>query len=197
MSIASLAVRYLEFPESYSPPVDFVHVRETVRAVVKLFETGRRIPLRQLLRISEYPSDRRAMLALYAEGVSLVRFLVERGGRIRFLAFLDAAAGGDWDSAVGSNYGGVSIEQLEREWMGWAVRTPAVPLIQVAGWRPQKPASRRTAPVVIRAQSPHSTAAPTAAPTTSSAVASPVLSLRASDRRGWIWRAPDPRRGLR
>ena len=171
--------------------------RRQQRAVVKLFETGRRIPLRQLLRISEYPSDRSAMLALYAEGVSLVRFLVERGGRIRFLAFLDAAAGGDWDSAVGSNYGGVSIEELEREWMGWAVRTPAVPLIQVAGWRPQKPASRRTAPVVIRAQSPHSTAAPTAAPTTSSAVASPVLSLRASDRRGWIWRAPDPRRGLR
>jgi integrase len=40
MSIASLAVRYLEFAESYSTPVDFVHVRETVRAVVKLFRNS-------------------------------------------------------------------------------------------------------------------------------------------------------------
>ena len=167
--------------------------RRQQRAVVKLFETGRRIPLRRLLKMSEYPSDRRAMLALYAEGVSLVRFLVERGGRIRFLAFLEAAAGGDWDSAVGSNYGGVSIEELEREWMAWAVRSPGVPSGQLAAWRPQERAARRTAPVVIRAQSPHPTAASTAAPT----AASPLFSLRASDRRGWIWRAPDPRQGVR
>ena len=163
--------------------------RRQQRSVVKLFETGRRIPLGELLRMSEYPADRGAMLALYSEGVSLVSFLVERGGRIRFLAFLEDAGRSDWDAAVRSHYGGVSIEELEREWMAWAVRPPVGRLV---GWRAQAGGERGTA-AVVRAQSPATTAVPTAVPTATVRSWSP----RASDRRGWIWRAPDPRRMVR
>ncbi|HAA72153.1 MAG TPA: hypothetical protein DCE55_23655 [Planctomycetaceae bacterium] len=40
MSVARLAARYLEFAESYSTAVDFLHVRETVRAVLDLFRNS-------------------------------------------------------------------------------------------------------------------------------------------------------------
>ena len=103
-----------------------VRRRRQRQAVRRLLETGRQIPLAKLLSMSEYPADRRIMLSLYAQGVSLVSFLVERGGRARFLAFLDDAGHRDWDVAVRSHYGGISIEALEREWMAWVVR-PLVP----------------------------------------------------------------------
>jgi len=151
------------------------------QSVVELIEAGRLIPLRRLLRMSEYPADRRGMLALYSEGVSLVSFLVERGGRIRFLAFLEEAGHRGWETAVRAHYGWKSIEALEREWMAWVVR-PLVP--RVAGWRAQAGGQRRAAQVV-RAQSPRPTA-----------VVDKLLPT-ANDRRRWIWRAPDPRRMVR
>jgi hypothetical protein len=159
--------------------------RRQQRAVVKLLESGRRIVLRDLLRMSEYPADRPTMLALYAEGVSLVRFLVERLGRLGFLEFLESASGGDWDAAVSTSCGGISIEQLEREWVVWALRSPVV---RVVGWQSRTTQTPRSLHIVARAQSPQPTAASTAAS---------KPSLSASDRRSWIWRAPDPRRRVR
>ena len=147
------------------------------RALLRLFETRRRIPLRTLLSLSEYPSDRGAMLALYAEGVSLVSYLVQRMGRIRFLTFLEDAGRRDWDAAVRSHCGGASIEELEQAWMAWAVRSPQV---LVAGWR-GRPGPKRSAETIVRAQSPRP------------AIGSHVVSPGPENHRGEEWRAPDPR----
>ncbi len=151
------------------------------RALLRLFETRRRIPLRTLLSLSEYPSDRGAMLALYAEGVSLVSYLVQRMGRIRFLTFLEDAGRRDWDAAVWSHCGGVSIEELEQAWMAWAVRSPQV---LVAGWR-GRPVHKRSAETIVRAQSPRP------------AIGAHVVSQVQGNRRGGEWRAPDPRAAVR
>jgi len=151
------------------------------RALLRLFEAGRWIPLRTLLSLSEYPSDRGAMLALYAEGVSLVSYLVQRMGRIRFLAFLEDAGRRDWDAAVWSHCGGVSIEELERAWMAWAVRSPQV---LVSGWR-GRPVGKGSAETIIRAQSPRPT------------VGAHVISPGQENRLGGKWRAPDPRAMIR
>ena len=151
------------------------------RALLRLFETRRRIPLRTLLSLSEYPSDRGAMLALYAEGVSLVSYLVQRMGRIRFLTFLEDAGRRDWDAAVRSHCGGASIEELEQAWMAWAVRSPQV---LVAGWR-GRPGRKRSAETIVRAQSPPP------------AIGSHAVSPGPENRRGEEWRAPDPRAAFR
>ena len=58
----------------------------------QVFNSRRRIPLAKLLVIKEYPSDMQDVLTLYAQGYSLVDFLVQRGGRARYLAFLDESA---------------------------------------------------------------------------------------------------------
>jgi hypothetical protein len=152
------------------------------RALLRLFETGRRIPLRTLLSLSEYPSDRGAMLALYAEGVSLVSYLVQRMGRIRFLRFLEDADRRDWEAAVWSHCGGMSIEELEQAWMAWAVRS--TPQVLVAGWR-GRPVRKRSAETIVRAQSPRP------------AISSHVVSPGQENRRGGEWRAPDPRAAVR
>ena len=157
--------------------------RRQRQAVRRLIETGRQIPLEKLLAMSEYPTERRGMLSLYAQGVSLVSFLVERGGRARFLAFLDDAGRRDWDVAVRSHYGSVSIAALEREWSTWVVRSAVV---RVVGWRPAAGGPGLT---ILRGQSPE---------TISVSVPAVGLSPRwTDDRRSGTWRAPDPRRSVR
>ena len=155
--------------------------RRQRQAVRKLLASGRQIPLGKLLGMSEYPTDRREMLSLYAQGVSLVSFLVERGGRVRFLAFLDDAGRRDWDVAVRSHFGTASIADLEREWSAWVMRSAVV---RVVGWRPRTAGPGLT---VLRGQSPE----------TVSASVTGLLPRRTDNRRGWTWRAPDPRRSVR
>jgi len=157
--------------------------RRQRQAVRRLLETGQQIPLAKLLSMSEYPADRRIMLSLYAQGVSLVSFLVESGGRARFLAFLDDAGRRGWDVAVRSHYGGISIEALEREWVAWVVRSAVV---RVVGWRPRAGGSAIT---ILRGQSPEATAVSTSI--------TPSSSRLPGDRQSWTWRAPDPRRSVR
>jgi len=79
-----------------------------------LGEEGRRIPLRRLLALQDYPPD---MLALYVQGYSLTRFLVALRDRPTFLAFLKDGADGDWDRALNAHYGYKKVEELERAWL--------------------------------------------------------------------------------
>lgn len=87
----------------------------------QLVNTGRRIPLRTLLSIREYPSDYDQMMALYAEGYALTDFLIQQAGRQRFLVFLNDAHHRGWDKAIESCYGRRSIEHLEQSWSSWVL----------------------------------------------------------------------------
>jgi hypothetical protein len=75
---------------------------------------GRLIPLRRLLALRDYPPD---VMTLYVEGYSLTRFLVARGGRPAFLAFIKDGSDGDWDKALSLHYGYKKVEELERAWL--------------------------------------------------------------------------------
>lgn len=86
----------------------------------------RRIPLRKLVRMTEYPSDMRDVMALYAQGYSLARFLVDGAGgdaaaRTRYLDFIADALKRGWDAALETHYGIGSVDDLERQWGGWVV----------------------------------------------------------------------------
>lgn len=89
--------------------------------VESLMRQGRRIPLRMLLRITQYPNDNRQLMALYSQGYSLTRFLIEKAGRRQFLMFLKEANHRGWDRAIETYYGSRSIEGLEQQWVSWVV----------------------------------------------------------------------------
>ncbi|MEO1998747.1 MAG: hypothetical protein ABGZ17_26170 [Planctomycetaceae bacterium] len=115
-----------------------------------------RIPLRRLLAMTEYPEDAGRVLSLYAQGYSLADFLVEQGGRERYLEFLEMAHQSGWDSAIRQCYKHASVEVLEKRWRGWVLagspRMASAPgtLIAVNTQSPLKQADR----VTIRGQNP-------------------------------------------
>src|SRR5258708_30862692 len=61
-------------------------------------QPDRLIPLTRLLPMKDYPKD---VMALYVQGHSLTRFLIDRKDRKTFLAFVKQGMNGDaWDRAV-------------------------------------------------------------------------------------------------
>ncbi len=95
-----------------------------------VMRSGRRIPLKSLFSMTEYPSDMREILKLYAQGYSLVDYLVQQGGRETFMRFLhDALRHGSWDQALGTHYGVNTIAKLEQKWGKWVLAgSPALNL---------------------------------------------------------------------
>lgn len=77
------------------------------------------IELEQLLQMKEYPREYRAMLTLYAEGYALVDFLVQQGGRDRYLKFLKDGERVGWTKAISSNYAHHGIDALQKSWKNW------------------------------------------------------------------------------
>ncbi|MGZ0171549.1 MAG: hypothetical protein ACKVHE_18540 [Planctomycetales bacterium] len=100
------------------------HISEKSRSfdlAEKLVNQGRRIPLRVLLNMTQYPRDTDQVLAMYAQGYSLTEFLLQRKGRKHFLNFLNDAHHLGWDRAIATFYGSKGIEQLEQKWSGWVL----------------------------------------------------------------------------
>ena len=100
------------------------HISEKSRSfdlAEKLVNQGRRIPLRVLLNMTQYPSDSDQVLAMYAQGYSLTEFLIQDKGRQHFLKFLNDAHHRGWDRAISSFYGSSGIEKLEQKWSSWVL----------------------------------------------------------------------------
>ncbi|MBW3542388.1 MAG: hypothetical protein KY476_19145 [Planctomycetes bacterium] len=85
----------------------------------QVWHTSQRMPLERLLAIREYPSEMRAVMTLYSQGHSLSDFLVQAGGRTRFLQFLDEAERHGWDKAIRTHYSLAGVDELERRWEQW------------------------------------------------------------------------------
>jgi hypothetical protein len=58
-------------------------------------------------------------MTLYAEGYSLVRFLVEITDRQEFLRFLGDGMKIGWDTAVRNHFAMNRVEDLEEAWLKW------------------------------------------------------------------------------
>ena len=99
--------------------------------------------LPDLFRIEDYPKD---LMGFYGQGYSVSRFLVEIGGRPRFLAFLREGMRSDWDRATRAHYGFSDARELDRAWRSWHGHSIA-----------SREAPEGVAPgdaLVVRAQSP-------------------------------------------
>lgn len=79
------------------------------------------ISLRNLLTMKEYPKGYRPMLILYAEGYALADFLVQQGGRKKYLKFLHDGERIGWPEAIKANYHHGGVESLQKNWQGWVV----------------------------------------------------------------------------
>jgi len=97
--------------------------------VEHLMREGRRIPLRVLLSMTRYPSDNRQLMALYAQGYSLTRFMIEQHGHRRFLQFLNDAKHRGWDKAIESYYEAPNNEGLEQRWAQWVIAGSPRPIL--------------------------------------------------------------------
>ena len=90
----------------------------------ELLNAGRGLRLNALFRLTEYPKD---MIVLYAQGHSVVRFLLSQPVRVetnhqQLVMFLHVGADGNtaesWDRAA-AGYGFASVDDLERAWLDW------------------------------------------------------------------------------
>jgi hypothetical protein len=74
------------------------------------------LPLTRLFTIEEYPSD---LMGFYGQGYSISRFLIEMGGRPRFLRFVREGTQAGWDAATRNQYGLADVRELDRAWRAW------------------------------------------------------------------------------
>jgi hypothetical protein len=74
------------------------------------------LPLARLFEMEEYPSD---LMGFYGQGYSVSRFLVESGGRARFLQFVRDGHRSGWDAATRTHYGLSDVHELDRAWRSW------------------------------------------------------------------------------
>ncbi len=102
----------------------FEHDSERQRQIdeiQQLMHDGRRIPLRVLMSMSQYPTDMRQVMAMYAQSYSVTDYLIQKAGRQTFLAFLNDAHRRGWDAALKTHYEQKSVEHLEQDWTGWVM----------------------------------------------------------------------------
>ncbi|MBX3439773.1 MAG: hypothetical protein KF861_19945 [Planctomycetaceae bacterium] len=127
----------------------------------QVIKTSKRIPLRQLLTIKEYPRDMQDVLTLYAEGYSLADYLVQKRGeqgRAAFLAFLGDALDKGWQHAFETHYGMGSLDAVEHEWTEWVyagspiLPSPDGPLVAGNDVKADSPDSANR--MQVRGQSP-------------------------------------------
>jgi hypothetical protein len=84
--------------------------------VIELLSRRGDLPLGRLFRIEEYPSD---LMGFYGQGYSISRFLIEMGGRPRFLKFVKDGVESGWDIATRTHYGLADVRELDRAWRSW------------------------------------------------------------------------------
>jgi hypothetical protein len=74
------------------------------------------VPLARLFQIEDYPQD---LMSFYGQGYSISRFLIEMGGRPRFLTFVRDGLKSGWDTATRTHYGLANVRELDRAWRSW------------------------------------------------------------------------------
>jgi hypothetical protein len=93
---------------------DEIEKKRHDRLVRDILNSGKQIPLRRLLALKEYPRD---VMCLYAQGFSMSDYLIKRGNKQNFLAFVGYGMQYGWDRAIQTYYGQRSVEELEEAWL--------------------------------------------------------------------------------
>ena len=90
------------------------------KMLIRFLKSNRGIAFPRMFAMTEYPRD---MMPLYAQGYSLANFLIQQGGRRKFIEFLDDAMNHDqWAGAARQHYGFGDIRKLQDTWLAWVSR---------------------------------------------------------------------------
>jgi hypothetical protein len=109
------------------------------RMLIEFLTTGRGISFPQMFAMKEYPAD---VLPLYSQGYSLARFLIERGGRHKYVSFVaDGLATENWSAALAKHYGISGVAQMQHVWLDWVKQGCPAPPASLAAAAPPAPAS--------------------------------------------------------
>jgi hypothetical protein len=120
------------------------------KIVRQILNSGQQIRLRNLFPMREYPRD---VMCLYAQGYSVVDYLVKRSDRQKFLQFIAYGMQNNynnWDNAARSFYGHNSIEELEGAWLKYLRDTKGQPHMQLAQNRGGTPTVAAAGQTVVR-----------------------------------------------
>jgi hypothetical protein len=130
--------------------------RRQMLLAMDVLKTARKIPLRSLLSIMDYPRDMVDVLNLYAEGYVLTELLIQSGGRAKFLKFLNSAHSEGWDRAIHSYYGRAGIAALDMEWNQWVIAgcPPKASLDDTILASAEQPGPLKTSQLTARSQAP-------------------------------------------
>jgi len=138
------------------------HVSERTKQqqmLISFLRTGRGIPFQSMFAMKEYPRD---VLPLYAQGHSLASYLIQQGGRHKYLNFVGTGMSTEqWGKALDQYYGVNSLAALQDKWLAWVrqgspaikqldpqQKTPDNTMLAVAGGR-----SRPEPNLIYRGQS--------------------------------------------
>jgi len=106
------------------------------RMLVQFLQTGRGIAFNQMFAMTEYPQD---VMPLYAQGYSLAEYLIEQGGRRKYIEFLgEGMQTSQWAASLQHHYGLQDLGTLQNTWLAWVRQgSPAIgPKPEVASQTP-------------------------------------------------------------
>jgi hypothetical protein len=140
--------------EGGATTVEHISERQKQRQMlVQFLRTGHGIAFGELFAMTEYPAD---IMPLYAEGYSLAEFLIYRGGRRKYIAFLsDGMGDGQWAAAVRKNYDINDLPALQNTWVNWVAQgfpPPAENHVATAAAETKSEQPAVVAPVALVAQ---------------------------------------------
>ncbi len=85
--------------------------------LLKFLTTDRGIPFNQMFVMDQYPQD---ILPLYSQGFSLARFLIDQGGRRKFVDYIEEGLKTkNWTATTRNRYGFTSLSNLQTTWLDW------------------------------------------------------------------------------
>jgi hypothetical protein len=87
------------------------------KMLVEFLRSNRGIAFNRMFSMGEYPRD---IMPLYAQGYTLCEFLIQQGGRRKFVEFLaDAMENDQWAAAIERHYGLKDVGTLQNSWLAW------------------------------------------------------------------------------
>jgi len=112
--------------EGGATSVEHASERNKHRTMLNQFlRSGRGIAFNRMFAMTEYPKD---IMPLYAQGYSLAEFLIQNGGRRKYIDFLDdGLQNDDWSGAVKRHYGSKNLSALQNTWLAWVKQGSPLP----------------------------------------------------------------------